>query len=158
MSNNNRQDYEKSPPVGKKNRVSTKILNAIAKILARLFPKHPAGFDQEIGIWQSPDVNITKGVRRVPRPLINNNCKDQHLIYCAVIIPAKKCTVNGQTAALRQAYKQVLNYFQTEFKCEHRNCIKKVADIVWMGISCSQAAPNSDAGAILVRFHCEIEF
>ena len=144
-----------SPPratVGFATRLSEVFLGA----LNRLFRKrHPGNFDAEYGSWQAPDINITPGTGlNVPRPLINRGCKTGILVYCYVSNPTPRCSFLGQLAALNQAIDQVAAYLRDDYRCENRNCLQEVGELVWFGFGCSRVLGLSDYAGVLVRFRC----
>jgi hypothetical protein len=134
------------------------LLAAFGALLLRWFSKkHPADFDEVVGAWASPEVNITPGVNRpVPRPLIINDCKRGVLVYSAVINNVKACTPAERAAALAQADGALLTYFQNNFQCRNPNCIRKEAPLVWSGTRCFNN-PTAASGAVLRRFQCRVE-
>jgi hypothetical protein len=127
--------------------------------LSRLFArKSPGNFDQETGSWVDPDVILSPSdtVPAPPKPLVNNNCRQSHVVYSVVVNKVDTCNFAAKQQALSDAIAKAVTYFDKHFECRNKNCIKKVGEIIWTGVSCSQN-PTAAFGAVLVRFRCELE-
>jgi hypothetical protein len=131
-------------------------LEATLRLLNRLIRKrHPAGFDFEVGSFEFPDVNITRGAGgNMPRPLISRDCDKGVLVYCFVSNPTDRCSFLGQLIALFQAIDQVAQYLRDEFQCKNPCCLQEAGELVWFGLDCGRATGPSDDAAVLVRFRC----
>lgn len=146
---------KRDPPLGGKLGFIGLLVLRLRIILTRFFaPKHPAGFDVEVGTWLDPDYNLVPNTRRAPpRPLINRNCDTTYLIYNCVFQPAERCTFVGQLLALQSATNEVAQYMRDEFRCEDPHCLQETGETVWIGLDCSKD-PVFNIAAVLVRFRC----
>lgn len=133
-----------------------RILACIAAFLSRFFARRsPIGFDKETGSWIEPDI-ILQQDGAMSRPLVNRDCNRSHVVYAAHIDIVEQCTFREQAAALAAAIDKARTYFDQQFRCENPDCIQKVGDILWTGVSC-HSDPVTATGAVLVRFRCTIE-
>ena len=147
-------------------RIPMKRLNPISRLLSssraflsKLFaPKSPGNFDEETGSWTDPDIILTPDpdTPPPPRPLINNDCKQSHVVYSVVVNNVPACNLATRLQALSEAIGKAVDYFEDHFECRNERCIKKVGEIIWTGMACSQDG-NRSWSAVLVRFRCEVE-
>jgi hypothetical protein len=122
--------------------------------------KSPLNFDDEGGTWVEPDIVLSPDPDpdspAPPRPLINNDCDKSHVIYSVVVNRVADCDFFAKLVGLGDAARQALKYFEDDFKCQDKDCPKKVAEIIWTGTSCSKD-PLCVFAAVLVRFKCTVE-
>jgi len=120
--------------------------------------KSPGNFDEETGSWVDPDVMLTPAtdVGPPPRPLVNDDCRQSHIIYSVVVNKVPACNAATKLQALSEAIGKAVDYFDNHFECRNKDCIRKVGDIIWTGMACGQN-PTRAWGAVLVRFRCEVE-
>lgn len=136
-----------------------RLLSSSRGFLSRFFArKSPIGFQHETGSWTEPDIILSPApsVGAPPRPLVNTNCKQSHVIYSVALIPVDDCGFVARQQALADAIAKGVDYFDNHFRCENEDCIKKVGNIIWTGTSCHKD-PVTATGAVLVRFRCEVE-
>ncbi len=132
---------------------------ALRGFLARFFAaKSPLNFETEIGDWSDPDVILSSSetVGAPPKPLVNNDCDKSHLIYSVAIKTVAGCNLAVKIDVLREAIESALDYFDNHFECRNPKCIRKVGEILWLGMSCGNN-PLVATAAVLVRFRCELE-
>jgi hypothetical protein len=135
---------------------SRRLLASLLLPFGRFFAlKSPLNFDDEGGTWAEPDIvlNQDPDSPAPPRPLVNNDCEKSHVIYSVVVNPVADCDFFAKLVGLADAARQALKYFEDDFKCQDKDCPKKVAEIVWTGMSCSKD-PVCVFAAVLVRFKC----
>jgi hypothetical protein len=150
-----REDYVPSKRSGLIGRLFSSTRGILSRFFAR---KSPGNFDEETGSWVDPDVILTPDpdAEAPPEPLVNNDCKQSHVVYSVVVNTVPACNAATKLQALGEAIAKAIAYFNDHFECRNKNCIRKVGEIIWTGMACSQNGTRS-WGAVLVRFRCEVE-
>ena len=136
-----------------------KIIQRARGKLSRFFAVKGSPLKNQIGSYEDPDVTLNgpENPPPPPRPLINNNCKKYHVVYSVVANKVEKCGNRELFLAILDAYNQALDYFEQHFECRNKNCIRKEAEVIWIGYECWRNPGVVAAAAIELRFKCKIE-